>query len=774
MKGATMLDLGSIFGSFLGKNPKPQAPAGVPKAGNPAVAGPRRVVRPEPPPALAGPYRKGDRIGRKYVVLGVLGAGGFGVVYLAHNSDTDETCALKTFHERFLADAAGREAFKKEAILWVGLEEHPFILAARWVEEVSGRLFVAMDYVAPDGQGRVTLGDHLADGAPVKVGQALAWAIQFCHGMEYASANGLKCHRDIKPGNVLIASGGMLKITDFGLAAAAEGAWRAGGRVGSLVSAGQGRVGLSMVQSEGGGWCGTPGYIAPEVYEGKGPDVRSDVYGFGLVLWQMTAGSPVPPFHAAEVQYLGDAEAYAREYQAKVYEKQRAGEVPSVDGPLGRVMGRCLAYRPSQRYANFMELRKALEPLYHGLTGRSVEVPRIDKTAAFWNAKGGSLAALGRYDEAIRCYEKALEIDPRETAAWNNKGISLDALGQYDEALRCCEKALEIDPPYAAAWINKGNSLRNLGRYVEAIRCCEKALEINPLNAAAWNNKGNSLDSLGRYNEAIRCYEKALEIDPRFAKAWYNKGTSLRSLGRYEDAIRCLDKALEIDPRYAAAWNNKGLSLLSLVRTEEAICCLDKALEIDPQYADTWYSKGLGLLFLGRYEESMRCFDNALEIDPRNAAAWYNKGKSLYSLGRYDEAIRCYEKALEIDPRNAAAWYNKGYSLDSLGRYNEAIRCYEKALEIDPQCAGVWTDKGSSLNSLGRYDEAIRCYDKTLEIDPRNAYACYYKALTEESLGRREAAVATWRKYLALACDDPGQKDFIPEAEEHLRRLEHG
>jgi serine/threonine protein kinase len=463
---------------------------------------------------LVGPYKKGDRVGDKYVVLGVLGAGGFGIVYLAHDSGTNTTCALKTFHERFLADGAAREAFRKEALLWVGLERHPFIVAARWVEEVSGRLFVQMDYVAPDGEGRVTLQDHLTGGAPVKAEQALAWAIQFCHGMEHASVNGLSCHRDIKPGNVLIASGGILKITDFGLAAAAEGAWRAGGRGGSLVSASQGRVGLSLVQTEGKGWCGTPGYIAPEVYEGQEADVRSDVYGFGLVLWQMAAGSPVPPFHAAEVPYRGDAEAYAREYQAKVYEKQRTGQVSPVDRPLRRVIGRCLAYRPSQRYGSFRELREALEPFYCGLTGRSVEVPRIDKTAAFWNSKGASLTSLGQYDEAIRCYDKALEIDPRYAAAWGNKGTSLNCLGLYDEAIRCHEKALEIDGLFATAWINKGNSLNSLGRYDEAVRCSEKALEIDPRLAEAWGNKALAEESLGRREAAAKSYRHFIACAP--------------------------------------------------------------------------------------------------------------------------------------------------------------------------------------------------------------------------------------------------------------------
>lgn len=136
-----------------------------------------------------------------------------------------------------LADATAREAFKKEALLWVNLEEHPFILAARWVTEVSGRLFVAMDYVAPDAYGRVNLVDHLARaGGPIDSGQMLKWAVQFCLGMEHAQARGIKCHRDIKSANILVTQDGTLKISDFGLASAAEVAWQVtGSRGGSMV-----------------------------------------------------------------------------------------------------------------------------------------------------------------------------------------------------------------------------------------------------------------------------------------------------------------------------------------------------------------------------------------------------------------------------------------------------------------------------------------------------------------------------------------------------------
>jgi tetratricopeptide (TPR) repeat protein len=632
-----MKGMKDFFGSLFGQEDKPRPEA------KPAAP----VRREAPQQDAAELYKKGDVIGGKYEIHGTLGKGGFGVVYLVYAREMEQVCALKTFRDELLADAAAREAFKKEALLWVNLEEHPFILAARWVEEVSGRLFVEMDYVAPDAHGRVSLADHLARaGGPLDAGQTLTWAAQFCLGMEHAQARGIKCHRDIKPANILITQDGTLKIGDFGLAAAAEVAWRGtGGRGGSLVTRGpEGSFGLSLMQTGGKARCGTPGYMAPEVYRGEGAHIRSDIYSFGLVLWQMATGSPVPPFVAP---YRRDLEDYLRQ----IYEQQMTGRVPRVDGFLGPVIERCLRPKPAERYGSFRELRGALEPVLERETGKRLEVPQVgEKTAAFWINKGGSLAALGRREEAISCYDQALAIDPQ----------------------------------FAGAWYNKGTALYRLGQREKAMSCYNQALAIEPRDAVTLNKKGTALADLRRHGEAIGCYDQALAFDPRYATAWSNKGTALAALGRREEAISCYDQALAIDPQFAGAWYNKGVSLVNLGRHEEAIGCYDQALAIDPQDAAAWYNKGNALTDLDRHEEAISCFDQALAIDPGYAKAWYNKGNALYNLGRREEAIRCYDQVLAIDPRDAGAWNSKALSKDALGRRREAALSYRKFIELAP------------------------------------------------------------------------------------------
>jgi serine/threonine protein kinase len=524
-----------------------------------------------------GLYKKGDVIGGKYEVLGRLGEGGFGNVYLVRLHNIGGLNALKTIRHELIADHAARQAFKNEALLWLNLGLHPFIVPAFMVDEVSGQLFVGMAYIAPDAKGRVTLADHLARAtAPFDTSQVLTWAIQFCFGMEHATAHGIVCHRDIKPTNILIAQNGTLLISDFGLAAAADAAWRRGSnRGGSLVKAVEGGgFGFSLIQADGKMRCGTPGYMAPEVYRCEAADIRSDIYSFGLVLWQMATGSPVPPF---VLPYQGGLEGYLRQ----IYEQQMTCRVPCVDGFLGPVIERCLCPKPAERWGSFGELRGALEPILERKTGKRITVPQVgQESAAFWHLKGESLETLGRHKEAVSCYDKALKFDPRNAGFWICKGSALAALGQYETAISCMDKALTIDPRNVYAWINKAKVFLRLGRFAENNRCCDMALAIDPRMGRAWFLKATGLNALERFEDAVVCYDRALAIQSGDAAAWSGKGTTLTILGRREDALACFDKALAIDPLYPRALFGKAAREDALGRRREAAKYFQKYIEV--------------------------------------------------------------------------------------------------------------------------------------------------------------------------------------------------
>ncbi|WP_293125504.1 tetratricopeptide repeat protein [Microcoleus sp. bin38.metabat.b11b12b14.051] len=261
-----------------------------------------------------------------------------------------------------------------------------------------------------------------------------------------------------------------------------------------------------------------------------------------------------------------------------------------------------------------------------------------------------------------------------EAEVWKKLGDEQDDLGKYEEALAFYDKALEFKPDYHQAWYNRGIALRNLGRFEEAIASFDKALEFKPDYHQAWNNRGIALGNLGNFEEAIASYDKALEIKPDFHEVWYNRGIALGNLGNFEEAIASYDKALAIKPDKYNTWNNRGNVLRKLGKYEEAIASCDKALQIKPDFHEAWYSRGYALANFGKYDEAIASYDKALAIQPDKYKAWNSRGIILCdNLGKFEEAIASFDKALEIKPDDHEAWYNRGIAVRNASTYNHFI-----------------------------------------------------------------------------------------------------
>ena len=410
-------------------------------AGRNEAAAPRREQLPPLPSGI--PYQKGDLIGGKYEVHGVLGKGGFGIVYLVYSLRTKDVYAFKTFRDEYLANAQIRERFRKEAHVWVDLERHPYLLRASFVDEIAGRLYIATDYIAPNEEGLNSLEVYL-ERRPPDLAQTLCWAIQFCHGMEYAYSKGIRCHRDIKPANILIAQDKTVKIADFGLAgilAPTESV----GETGHPYQPGLTMAGISF---------GTPTHMPPEQFtDAASCDEKSDIYSFGVVLYQMAVGGRLPFLAAPPKNDLRDEQM---RFWWEMHELHRAAPIPKLDSPLHAVIQRCLAKESNRRYRSFAELRGELETLLHRETGEVFQPVKPEEFAAWeWVNKGVSLHNLGRREEAIRCYDRALEIDPRFANAWNNKALAEEKSGKTKAAIETWRKYLKVarEMPSQREWI---------------------------------------------------------------------------------------------------------------------------------------------------------------------------------------------------------------------------------------------------------------------------------------------------------------------------------
>lgn len=354
-----------------------------------------------------------------------------------------------------------------------------------------------------------------------------------------------------------------------------------------------------------------------------------------------------------------------------------------------------------------------------GSKARSVKSREAHK----WLKKGNDLFDQAKYDEAIACYDKVIEVNPKNKWGWINKGAALAELTKYEEAIKIYDKAIQIHPQSADVWCNKGFALSGLNKFEDAIATFDKAIELKPKYADAWNGKGMALADMKKYEGAIEAYNKAIVIRPKFAAAWNNKGLAFADQGKYEESIQALDKAIELDPQDANAWISKGCAFSDQDKYDDAITACDKAIELGPQNPNIWNLKGHAFYKKCGYENSIQAFDKAIELDPKNSYAWYHKGKTLSQQGKHEAAIEAHDKAIKIsdeairlDPRDANSWNLRGYALYEQGKYNEAMEAFDKAIEIDPQYPEAWNKKGDALKALGQTTEAEVAFAKAKEL----------------------------------------------------------
>ena len=195
------------------------------------------------------------------------------------------------------------------------------------------------------------------------------------------------------------------------------------------------------------------------------------------------------------------------------------------------------------------------------------------------NIAGAIHAALGRYDQAIRHYDRAIEIAPDYFEAFNNRGNALNDHKRPEDAVASFDRAIALKPDYAEAWMNRGIALRRLKRLEEALASADKAIALDPACAEAYNNRGNILGALGRGRNALADFDAANGLKAGFAEAFVNRGNILRGLKRPEEAIASYDEAIAIAPTHAHAHGNRGGALRGLKRLDEALASYESALK---------------------------------------------------------------------------------------------------------------------------------------------------------------------------------------------------
>jgi tetratricopeptide (TPR) repeat protein len=687
-------------------------------------------------------YQPGDKIGGRYQVHQAL-MGGMGEVYLCLDLETIQPFALKTFQQRYQTNAQRlRRAFEKEVSTWVALEKHPNIVRCFYMKPLDNQPFMILEWIAGEPGRGPDLRGWLRRG-PLDLRFALDFAIDICRGLIHAQEKqpGL-VHRDSKPENILIAQGGLAKVTDFGLAEIVQEAGLELDAAGVETDGRQSIVGRK-------GIVGTPPYMAPEQWRGESLDQRTDIYALGCMLYEVLTGAP--PF---QVGFVPTTPQRFQRWLSEMQAQHESNPIPALPASLpaaaDNLLQSCLAKARTERPSNLSDLLRQLETLYRRqfATAPRAAPAAEEFTAVAYNNRGSTYAALQRYDEALGDYRRAIALDPHYATAYANRGNTYSDLQRYDEALRDYRRAIELDPRYAVAYVNRGVAYHALKRYDEALRDFNQAIQLNPNYALAYSSRGSTYSDLQRYDEALRDHSQAIKLGPNFARAYSNRGANYSDLQRYDEALRDFSRAVELDPGYATAYYNRGVTYSDLQRYDEALGDFSRAIELDPNLAQAYVGHGATFHALQRYDEALRDFRRAIGLDPNLAQAYYNRGSTYAALQRYDEALRDLSRAIELDPNYAQAHFNLGALLANTGQLRESLPYLEKAAQLgDP----------SATQTIAQIRQKLGM-DPTPQIDPaQQAFEAFQRAGTAEEM---QQAVA---RFPLLA-----QADFIAAIEQAI------
>ena len=435
---------------------------------------------------------------------------------------------------------------------------------------------------------------------------------------------------------------------------------------------------------------GTLAYTAPEQFDH--PDrasVRSDVYSFAVMLFEMLVGQP--PF-------LMGARAPAEQYA--LYRRIHQNQLPPIElldrFPLSlrELLGSCLAKKPESRPDNFAQIRERIENIYEEVTGKKASPPA--------------------HSEALSASD------------WHNRGSSLSSLDQPQEALSCFEQSLKLDPDSALSHYSRGNILIQLGRYDEALAQLETAIKMSPNFSFAHYKKAEVLDEMGRYEEMLPIFDQVLALgDVPPSQPIYAQGLTFIKLERNDEALACFDRCVELAPGDAVAWCDRGNALSRLGRADEAKESYRRSLQLEPSRKITQSNMASLLAETGQHEEVVAFCDSVLGQDAQFLAALYMKATALGRLGRHKEALVLYDRMLSINQHRAELWCDKGIVLNKLGRNEESLQCQAQAIKENPRFEKAWTAKGDVLRQLGQAREAFKCYQKCIRINSANAQAVY-------------------------------------------------
>jgi serine/threonine protein kinase/Tfp pilus assembly protein PilF len=741
-----------------------------------------------------------------YQIVALIGRGGMGEVYRAHDTKLDRDVALKILPAEMATDPARLERFEREAKTVAGLN-HPHIVTLHSVEEESGLRFLTMELVEGRSLDELLTAEGLPLAKVFEIGIAVADALAAAH------ERGI-IHRDLKPANVMLTHDGRVKVLDFGLAKLTED---------PRTTSQQAATTIAPITADG-VVVGTAPYMSPEQLRGKDVDFRSDLFSLGILLYELATGKR--PF---------DGETNADVISSILKETPPAVTHLKPDLPrhLGRIVTQCLEKDPRDRFHSAIDIRNQLRMLRRESESTPVHLsdvnaavgentlssPRSDTAKAVKRSIAPLVIAASAVI-VIATIALFLSRDERSETPGSSRPSTTATEGSEDPArnsiavLPFVNMSSEKEQEYFSDGLTeellsalaKIPDLKVAGRTSsfsfkgknEDLRTIASKLGVAHLLEGSVRKAGNQLRitvQLVKAEDGFRLWSENYErtLDDIFAvqddiAGSVAKALELTLLGkeaaakrpdasaydmvlqarfvmnvRTEDAVRrareILNRALEISPDYAPAWAEMGLlyrrelemstSIEDAQRLNRQVkSALERALELDPDLAEAHSRMAGVLLEEWDFEGAVGATERALAADPKSPIVLGNAAVVYMDLGRWEEANRLAAKAANIDPISHSAHSAVSDAARLSGRFDDAERALARAAELAPTSPMVHYRAGTIHLLRGDAPAAKTSFDRFNELAQFGDYGrLFASAMIEHTAGNETASAAAAREF---------------------------
>jgi eukaryotic-like serine/threonine-protein kinase len=679
-----------------------------------------------------------------YEILSLLGKGGMGEVFLAHDTRLDRRVAVKFLSEELHRDPQAKERFIREAKAAAALD-HPFICKIFEAGEHEGRSYIVMEYV----EG-VTLRDKIAEG-PIGLGDALKVTLEAAEALEAAHAKGI-VHRDLKPSNLMCTAQGHVKIMDFGLAKHVVSDPGAGALSGSITMTRTATAAQLSITGKG-VVVGTIAYMSPEQARGEAVDARTDIFSLGVVLTEMVSGKH--PFdRATPVETLT---AVLRDNPPPIQVKPKV-----VNPALGRIIHRALAKDAAKRYQAMSDMSADIRALlaevapgkWLGLRNPWVRAAAAVAGAALlafivysiFKPPGGSgpaaapeaisvliadvenrtgdpmfdgvleqLLSIGLGGvENISVYERSQardlvkRLDPASEGRLTPQSARLLSLREGIQSVVSASIRQEGSGYAIAARAEdpvKGKVLAEAGQSIREKKDILKIADVLSarLRAGLGVIPGDSAEALVKETFTTNSLE---------AMKAYVDAQDLSSRGRKDEAIAAYHRAVDLDPNFGRAYAGLAVSCYAEGEWQLAEKYYEQALARIDQMTDREKHRTRGgyYLFKNNFKRAIEEYASLLRLFPKDVAGHTNLALAYFMGYRMREAFEEGLLALEAEPDNLDYRYNQSWYALAYGDFPRAKQEARKTLEIEPSYAKAFVVLALAELAQGGAEEAAQLY----------------------------------------------------------------